>query len=36
MQAVLGANTPTVTIVGKTWDMHVKEILGITEKETWP
>ncbi|MBI4581219.1 MAG: citramalate synthase, partial [Planctomycetes bacterium] len=33
MQALLGANTPTVTIVGKTWDLHVRKVLGITEKE---
>lgn len=33
MQALIGANTPTITIVGKTWDLHVKEVLGISEKE---
>ena len=33
MQALLGAETPVVTIVGKTWDLHVREVLGITEKE---
>lgn len=33
MKALLDAATPTVTIVGKTWDLHVKEVLGISEKE---
>ncbi len=33
MQALVGANTPAITIVGKTWDLHVKQVLGISEKE---
>ena len=33
MKALLGANTPLVTIVGKTWDMHVREILNTTLEE---
>ncbi|MCL2330019.1 MAG: citramalate synthase [Phycisphaerae bacterium] len=33
MQALLSAETPVVTIVGKTWDLHVREVLGISEKE---
>ena len=33
MQALLASETPVVTIVGKTWDLHVREVLGITEKE---
>jgi len=27
------AQTPVVTLVGKTWDMHVTEILGTTLEE---
>jgi 2-isopropylmalate synthase len=33
MQALLAAKTEAVTIVGKTWDMHVKEVLGISLAE---
>jgi 2-isopropylmalate synthase len=33
MRALVGAETPVVTIVGKTWDLHVREVLGISEKE---
>jgi 2-isopropylmalate synthase len=29
LRALLKAGTPTVTIVGKSWDLHVTEILGI-------
>ena len=28
IKALLDAETPVVTIVGKTWDMHVRDILG--------
>src|SRR5215468_9542061 len=28
IRALLEAQTPLVTIVGKTWDLHVKEVLG--------
>jgi 2-isopropylmalate synthase len=31
--ALLDAQTPIVTIVGKTWDLHVREILGTTLDE---
>ncbi len=31
--ALLEAKTPIVTIVGKTWDLHVREILGTTLEE---
>src|SRR6266513_3418775 len=30
IKALLDAGTPVVTIVGKTWDMHVTEVLGTT------
>ncbi len=33
MQALLSAKTDVVTIVGKTWDLHVKEVLGVSESE---
>jgi 2-isopropylmalate synthase len=33
MKALLGANTPIVTIVGKSWDMQVREIIGTTLEE---
>ncbi len=32
-QALLEANTPVVTIFGKTWDLHVKVALGISLEE---
>lgn len=31
--ALLGAETPVVSIFGKTWDFHVRRALGITEAE---
>ncbi|HWF46617.1 MAG TPA: hypothetical protein VG168_06410, partial [Bryobacteraceae bacterium] len=31
--ALLGAETPVVSIFGKTWDFHVYRALGITEEE---
>jgi 2-isopropylmalate synthase len=31
--ALLEAKTPVVSIFGKTWDLHVKRALGITEEE---
>jgi len=31
--ALLQAKTPTVTIFGKSWDLHVKKVLGATLKE---
>ncbi len=33
IKAMLDAQTPVVTIFGKTWILHVKEALGITEEE---
>ncbi len=29
MQALVAAETPAVTIVGKSWDLHVREVLGV-------
>jgi 2-isopropylmalate synthase len=33
LKALLDAGTPIVTIVGKTWDLHVTEVLGTTSEE---
>jgi 2-isopropylmalate synthase len=33
LKALLDAETPIVTIVGKTWDLHVTEVLGTTLDE---
>ncbi|MEW5977240.1 MAG: citramalate synthase [Acidobacteriota bacterium] len=33
LQALLEANTPTVTIFGKSWDLHVRVALGIQLEE---
>jgi 2-isopropylmalate synthase len=33
LKCLLEAETPVVTIVGKTWDMHVKKALRITEDD---
>lgn len=33
IQALVGANTPVVTLVGKSWDLHVIEILEATPAE---
>jgi 2-isopropylmalate synthase len=33
LNALLEADTPTVTIFGKTWDLHVTEILGVSLEE---
>src|SRR5689334_9807199 len=33
LKALLDAQTPVVTIVGKTWDLHVREILTTTLEE---
>src|SRR5450432_3965594 len=33
LKALLAAQTPVITLVGKTWDMQVTEILGTTLKE---
>ncbi len=33
MKALVSAGTPVVTIVGKSWDMHVHEVLGVSLEE---
>jgi 2-isopropylmalate synthase len=33
VQAILEANTPVVSIFGKSWKLHVERALGITEEE---
>src|SRR5262252_4628218 len=33
LKALLDAQTAVVTIVGKTWDLHVREVLGTTLEE---
>src|SRR3954453_14711797 len=33
IRALLEAETPIITIVGKTWDLHVREVLGTTLDE---
>ena len=33
MQALLASEAPVVTIVGKSWDLHVREVLGVTADE---
>jgi 2-isopropylmalate synthase len=33
MKALIAARTPVVTIVGKTWDLHVREVLGVSHEE---
>jgi 2-isopropylmalate synthase len=33
VRALVEAGTPAVSIFGKTWDLHVKRALGITEEE---
>ena len=33
MRALVAARTPVVTIVGKSWDLHVREVLGVSLDE---
>ena len=33
MKALVAAGTPVIAIVGKTWDLHVKEVLRVSEDE---
>ncbi len=33
MRALVDAGTPVVTVVGKTWDLHAREILGVSLEE---
>jgi 2-isopropylmalate synthase len=34
MKALVAAQTPVVTLVGKTWDYHVTEVLNVSLKKT--
>ncbi len=33
MKALIEARTLAITIVGKSWDLHVREVLGVSEEE---
>ena len=33
MKALVAAGTPAVTVVGKSWDLHVREVLGVSLAE---
>ncbi|MDP6636923.1 MAG: citramalate synthase [Phycisphaerae bacterium] len=33
MQALLASEAPVITIVGKSWDLHIREVLGVTADE---
>ena len=33
MQALLASEAPVVTIVGKSWDLHLREVLGVTVEQ---
>src|SRR5256714_12330649 len=33
MKALVDSQAPVITIVGKTWDLHVREVLGTTPEE---
>src|SRR5262249_1049021 len=33
LKALIDAQTPVITLVGKTWDLHVREVLGTTPDE---
>ncbi len=33
MGALVDAETPVITLVGKTWSLHVREVLGVSEDE---
>ena len=33
MKALVGAGTPAITIVGKSWDLHVHDVLGVSLEE---
>ena len=35
IRALLDAQTPLVTLVGKTWDLHVREVLNTTLESRW-
>jgi 2-isopropylmalate synthase len=33
IRSLIEANTPVITIVGKTWDFHVRDVLGVSNDE---
>jgi len=33
MKALVAAETPAITVVGKSWDLHVREVLGVSLEE---
>jgi 2-isopropylmalate synthase len=33
MKALVAAQTPVITIVGKSWDLHVRDVLGVSLEE---
>ena len=33
MNALLGSEAPVITIVGKTWDLHVRDVLRVSDEE---
>ena len=33
MKALVEAGTPAITIVGKSWDLHVHDVLGVSQEE---
>ncbi len=33
MQALVAAGTPVITVVGKSWDLHAREVLGVSLDE---
>ena len=33
MQALVGSGAPVITVVGKTWDLHVDEVLRVSREE---
>jgi len=35
MKALVAAETPVITVVGKSWDFHATNVLGVSLQETW-
>ncbi|WP_152049878.1 citramalate synthase [Tautonia marina] len=33
MKALVGAGSPVITVVGKSWDLHAREVLGVSLEE---
>src|SRR5262249_23057234 len=33
MRALVAAGTPVITVVGKSWDLHAREVLGVSLEE---